>query len=519
MPLQLPASPRIEATHHRSPLSEADIAQCDHLVIALPSSTAQGDGWPEFPHQSLVRSLLERLTEVGEARRVHAVLPNANATGLSAGFVPAGEDAFASLTAARKLVADVARQQVARVAVVAPGFSAQEQAQVLSAIVRSLAAAAFEMPSAKQAPRSDSNRVLLEHIDTFSPTQTLDYRRELAEAQGNGLARWLSALPSNALTVQGYLERVETLAGELGWELEVLRTQELEALGANAYLAVAQGSRGHSPSEPALIHLRYRPPGGSVPNAPAELALVGKGICFDTGGVNVKPAQYMQTMNEDMGGSAAALGTLYTITELGLPIAVDAWLALAENAIGPAAYKPQDLITAANGTTIEVVHTDAEGRMVLADTLHLAAREQPALLVDLATLTGACVNALTTAYSGVFVNRPELQDMLVEAGRSSGERVWPFPLSADFDHALESDFADVKQCTIDGRGDHILAARFLGRFVPDSIPWVHIDLAASRHKGGLGHVPTDVTGFGVHLLTSLLVDQMLTSADEDGQAF
>ncbi|MEO0421230.1 MAG: leucyl aminopeptidase family protein [Pseudomonadota bacterium] len=516
MPLQLPASPRIEATHHRSPLSDADIAACDHLIIALPSSTAQGDGWPSFPHQTLVRSLLDRLTEVGDARRVHAVLPTEDATNVSAGFVPAGQDAFATLTAARKLVAEVARQQVGRVTVVAPGFDPQAQALVLSAVVRALAAAAFEMPSAKQAQRSESSRVSLERIDTFGLDQPLDYRRELAEAQGNGLARWLSALPSNALTVQGYLERVETLAGELGWELEVLRTQELEALGANAYLAVAQGSRGHAPSEPALIHLRYRPP-GAVPNAPAELALVGKGICFDTGGVNVKPAQYMQTMNEDMGGSAAALGTLYTITELGLPIAVDAWLALAENAIGPGAYKPQDLITAANGTTIEVVHTDAEGRMVLADALHLAAREQPALLVDLATLTGACVNALTTAYSGVFVNRPELQDMLVEAGRSSGERVWPFPLSADFDQALESDFADVKQCTIDGRGDHILAARFLGRFVPDSIPWVHIDLASSRHKGGLGHVPTDITGFGVHLLTSLLVDQMLSDAEDDGQ--
>ncbi len=522
VPLQLPASSRIEAIHHRSLLSDTDIAGCDHLIIALPAGAGkQNEGaaysWPDFPYQALTRSLLERLTEVGDARAIHAVLPTDTATGLSAGFVPAGDDgAFAMLTAARKLVAQVARQQVRRVAVIAPGFASPAQGRVLGALVRALAAASFQMPTAKQTQRSEDTRVTLERIDTYGADLTLDYARELAEAAGNGLARWLSALPSNTLTVQGYLERVESLAEESGWTLDVLRTQELDELGANAYLAVAQGSRGHADSEPALIHLRYRP-SGTAPDAAAELALVGKGICFDTGGVNVKPAQYMQTMNEDMGGSAVALGTLYTITKLGLPIAADAWLALAENGIGPAAYKPQDLITAANGTTIEVIHTDAEGRMVLADALHLAAREAPALMIDLATLTGACVNALTTAYSGIFVNRPELQDMMVEAGRRSGERVWPFPLSEDFDQALESDFADVKQCTIDGRGDHILAARFLGRFVPDSVPWVHIDLASSRHKGGLAHVPTDITGFGVHLLTSLLVDQMLRDHQRDEQ--
>lgn len=144
--------------------------------------------------------------------------------------------------------------------------------------------------------------------------------------------------------------------------------------------------------------------------------------------------------------------------------------------------------------------------MVLADTLALAAREKPALLLDFATLTGACVNALTERYSGAFTNRPGLHDDLQRVGRSSGERVWCFPMDEDFDTDLESPIADVLQCALEGKGDHILAARFLNRFVPESLPWVHLDLAASDRKGGLAHVPTEFTGFGVRYASRLLTD-------------
>lgn len=185
---------------------------------------------------------------------------------------------------------------------------------------------------------------------------------------------------------------------------------------------------------------------------------------------------------------------------------IDCWLALTENQIGPRAYRPQDVVRAANGVSIQVVHSDAEGRMVLADTLALASREKPRLLLDFATLTGACVNALTERYSGAFTNRPDLHAPLQEAGRASGERVWCFPMDEDFDTDLESPIADVMQCTSDSKGDHILAARFLSRFVGAGIPWVHVDLAASERKGGLGHVPTEFTGFGVRYATQLLGD-------------
>ncbi|MGQ0833576.1 MAG: leucyl aminopeptidase family protein, partial [Gammaproteobacteria bacterium] len=162
-----------------------------------------------------------------------------------------------------------------------------------------------------------------------------------------------------------------------------------------------------------------------------------------------------------------------------------------------------------NGVTIQVVHTDAEGRMVLADTLALAARTRPRFMIDFATLTGAAVHALTERMSAVFTNRPGLEAQLTAAGRASGERVWSFPFDADYDSDLESKVADVLQCTVEGKGDHILAARFMNRFVPKETPWAHVDLASALRSGGLGHVGTDITGFGVRYTLELLLRQKI----------
>jgi leucyl aminopeptidase len=214
----------------------------------------------------------------------------------------------------------------------------------------------------------------------------------------------------------------------------------------------------------------------------------------------------MLDMHTDMAGSAVAVGVLAALTVSRYPGPVDAWLALAENRIGPDAYTQQDVVTAANGTTIQVTHTDAEGRMVLADTLALASRSRPACIVDFATLTGACVYALTERLSGVFTNRPALRELLEAAGTRSGERVWAFPMPADFDEDLDSPVADVVQCLIDGKGDHIYAARFLSRFVGAGIPWAHVDLSSAARSGGLAHVTAPLTGFGVRFAVALLSD-------------
>lgn len=310
-----------------------------------------------------------------------------------------------------------------------------------------------------------------------------------AIAEGNALARTLTQLPPNDLTPGAYRKLVRSLARTRGWAVAEYPLSRLKAMGAGAFVAVAQGS---ADADAAIVRLRYR-----APKATRRVALVGKGICFDTGGHNLKPAKFMYGMHEDMNGSAVALGILSAASRLRLPLEIDCWLALAQNHIGPRAYKQNDVVTALNGTTIEVVHTDAEGRMVLADALTMAGRAQPQLVLDFATLTGSMHVALGSRYSGVFATDDGLARLAVAAGEASGERVVAFPLAADYDPALDSKIADIKQCTPDGTADHILAARFLSRF-REGLPWLHMDLSASSNEGGLGAVGSDVTGFGVN---------------------
>jgi len=310
-----------------------------------------------------------------------------------------------------------------------------------------------------------------------------------ATAQANTLTRELTLLPPNELTPAHYRRRIRALARQQGWAVREYSLARLKTMGAGAFVAVAQGS---AEQDAAIVHLSYRGPG-----ATRRMALVGKGICFDTGGHNLKPAKYMYGMHEDMNGSAVALGILSAVTALRLPVNIDCWLALAQNHISAEAYKQNDVVRALNGTTIEIVHTDAEGRMVLADTLSLAARLKPELMVDFATLTGSMHTALGSRYSGIFATTPALAALATHVGDVCGERVVAFPLAKDYDPALDSKIADIKQCTAEGEADHILAARFLWRFIGQS-PWVHMDLSASRNEGGLGAVGSDVTGFGVN---------------------
>ncbi len=332
------------------------------------------------------------------------------------------------------------------------------------------------------------------------------YDRSRAIAAGNHLARWLATLPPNVLDSIAYRAALQQLARREGWSFKFYGIGQLEKMGAGAFLAVA---RANPHRGAGIVRLTYKPkrtrPAGASKGA-TGIALVGKGICFDTGGINLKPHRGMYTMHGDMQGSAVAVGTLLALTRLEASYPIDCWLAITENQIGPNAFRPQEIVHALNGVTIQVVHSDAEGRMVLADTLTLASREKPRFVLDFATLTGACVNALTDRYAGAFTNRAGLHDWLQQTGRHSGERVWCFPMDEDFDTELECPGADVLQCTLDNKGDHILASRFLSKFVEASVPWVHVDLAPSERKGGLAHVPTEMTGFGVRYAVHLLGD-------------
>ncbi len=416
--------------------------------------------------------------------------PDETGTALAVGFMDAQQSPFTRAELGRKLTRFRAGTTRAAILVLSPGGRIQREA--VNALVRCIYARA-PLPTFQSDPAAAPGPAV---IDVYGPGD--DDKRLRAAAHGNHLARALSVLPGNELGPAQYVKRVKKLAAEQGWRFRFLDEKRLTALGAGAFLAVSQTR----PAGAGIVHLSYRPSRANQ----AALALVGKGICFDTGGVNVKPARHMYGMHEDMEGSAVALGTLLALTELKVPYAVDCYLAIAENAIGPHSYRPNDIVSASNGTTIEVVHTDAEGRMVLADTLALATRDRPRLVIDYATLTGACVYALGSRMTGAFTNRPALIPQLIEAGRRSGERVWPFPLEEDYETDLKSDIADIKQCTLEGEADHILAALFLKRFIAHEPAWIHLDLSAGRHKGGLGAIPTDTTGFGVEFTLALLTD-------------
>lgn len=352
------------------------------------------------------------------------------------------------------------------------------------------------LPAQKKKPAS-----ALAAIRVYGPWSRAQFAPALDLARANTLVRELTMLPPNILTPADYRNRIARLAKERNWQIQVYDFAQLKRLGAGAFCAVAQGS---SHRDAAIVRLSWRPRG-----ARRKLALVGKGICFDTGGHNLKPARYMADMHEDMNGSAVALALLQAVQDLKLPVALEVWLAIAHNHLSPDAYRQGDVVRALDGTTIEVVHTDAEGRMVLADALVLASRGQPDLLIDFATLTGSMMTALGKRYAGVFASDDRLAELAAHAGRASGERVAPFPLDDDYEKALESKVADIKQCTLDGEADHILAARFLKRFVGGR-RWLHVDLSAARCEGGLGAVGSDITGFGV-LWGSFLIDAWLNS--------
>ncbi|MDH3526376.1 MAG: leucyl aminopeptidase family protein [Gammaproteobacteria bacterium] len=479
---------------------DADTRRIDGFrvaVIMLPHAPRKPH-WERLAYADVLKTRFQRRKRKDKhACQLLTDLPNTMATRVILQTVEPDSSHFELLSSARKIAAELRVQDPAAVLLHIVGFEQPTAARIAESLSAAILASVCPMPSYK----SDADKpAALKRIDVYGLAQPVDLAQVQAESIGNHLTRWLSALPANELTPTHYREFVSQLAADEGWKMDFLNTRALARRKAGAFLAVAQAS---PVDDAGIVHLRYRPAG----RGGKRLALVGKGICFDTGGVNVKPARYMNGMHEDMQGSAVALGTLLALTRLGLEHPIDCWLALAQNHIGSKAYKPNDVVTASNGTTIEVIHTDAEGRMVLADTLALACKEKPQLLIDYATLTGACIYSLSSRYSGVFSNRDALHAVLTTAGRDSGERVWPFPLDKDFDDDLKSTLADTKQCTLEGEADHILAARFLNRFVDGNIDWIHVDLAASHRKGGLGHIPTDTTGFGVRYTLNLLLQQ------------
>jgi leucyl aminopeptidase len=494
MPIRLPFENLIVPVRQISArISPSTLARHAAAIVFLPLKPS-ADDWAALPHgAAALRALYARkIRKEGDCCQLRV---GAGAETLLIATCPAARaTTFERLQSAGKLARSALESEPETLLIWERNCDLEAVGPALHATLAALQAAAFRFATFKSKPKP---RTRLARIDLALGRKLSGLDATLASSAGNNLARWLTALPPNTLTAAAYRRLLQELARRSRLSYRFYGEPELKRLGAGAFLAVSQGN---GTRDAGIVRLAYRPRGATSP----AVSLVGKGICFDTGGTNLKAHKGMLDMHTDMEGSAVAVGSLYALQAMGSPTAVDCWLAITENRIGPLAYKPQDVVRAQNGTTIQVIHTDAEGRMVLADTLCLAARAKPGAIIDYATLTGACVYALTERYSGAFTNRPEGREAIEAAGAASGERVWCFPMDKDFDSDLESTVADVLQCSIDSKGDHILAARFLSRFVPKSIPWLHLDLSAGTRHGGLAHIATEITGFGVRYTLELL---------------
>ena len=316
-----------------------------------------------------------------------------------------------------------------------------------------------------------------------------------AVASGMSLARRLGQMPGNLCTPETFVSVGQELAGRHGMALTVLGRSEMAAAGMGSFLSVAQGT----PEEPRLVCLEYR--GGPADAAP--IVLIGKGLCFDTGGISIKPAADMEWMKFDMSGAGGVLGAMEAIGHLRLPVNVVGLVGATTNMPSGTAVKPGDVVRASNGKTIEVINTDAEGRLVLADLLVYAKQFRPAAAIDAATLTGAIVIGLGGHAVGVFGSDQALVNEVLAAGETAGERGWPLPLWDEYKEQIKSDVADLKNTGGRAAGS-ITAALFLQEFV-DGFPWVHLDIAGTAYsQTDLGWIPRGPTGIPVGLFVEFV---------------
>lgn len=322
--------------------------------------------------------------------------------------------------------------------------------------------------------------------------------RAIVVAEAANLARTMVDEPSNYMTPGRMAQTAEELANRYDLELKVLEVRDMEVLGMGALLAVARGSS----EPPKMIVLSYR----GDEHSEKGIGFLGKGITFDSGGISIKPSEGMGEMKQDMAGAAAAMAALGAVAGLRLPVNATAVIPATENLPSGTALKPGDVLRAMNGKTIEVISTDAEGRLILADALSYAQKLGLSPLIDLATLTGACRVALGTSYAGLFSNSQALADEVLGAAGRTGERMWQMPMPEEYRELLKSEIADIKNGGFK-LGGAIMAALFLAEFT-DETPWVHIDIAgpASSTKES-GYLVKGATGFGVRTLVEFAIGQ------------
>lgn len=396
----------------------------------------------------------------------------------------------AAKTAVADLVKTAISLKAARLMILLDGLASSD-GKLIEGLARGLGIAAWRFDRYRAKPSDVLAKMECILVTGENPAIDARITAGLDVATSVNLARELVNEPGSVMTPEVLAERAASMAREEGLEVEILDRAGLVAGGYTGILAVGQGSR----YEPRMVVLRYRPEGAS-----RHVALVGKGISFDTGGISLKPGKDMHEMKSDMSGAAAVIGAMRSIARNKPGVAVTGILVCAENMIGSAAQRPGDIFIHKNGKSIQVDNTDAEGRLCLIDGLARAGEEGADTIVDIATLTGACIRALGTSLAGVMGNDEGLIAELVAAGNLSGERLWPFPLVEEYAKELETPHADLRNIG-GGYAGQITAALFMRPFVPKKAKWAHLDIAGPAYfEKGWKYYAAGATGFGTQLM-------------------
>jgi len=335
-------------------------------------------------------------------------------------------------------------------------------------------------------------------ISSYKEKILKEYKYYDAIKEGVFLSRDLVSEPPNVLNPKRYTEEIKKLS-KLGLKVEILNEAKLKKLGMNSLLGVGQGSE----NETFLVVIKWN---GAKSNFGKPLAFVGKGVCFDTGGISLKPPRFMEEMKYDMGGSAVVVGLMKSFALRKAKINAVGVVGLVENMPDGNAQRPGDIVKSYSGKTIEVLNTDAEGRLVLADALtYTEEKFKPRFIIDLATLTGAIIMALGEEYAGLFSNNDELSKNIFKASENVNEKVWRLPLHKNYDKLIDSSIADVQNINYAGGAGSITAAQFLQRFILNKTPWAHLDIAGMAFSKKAANLnPGGATGFGVRLLNNLV---------------
>ncbi|HXG58087.1 MAG TPA: leucyl aminopeptidase [Thermoanaerobaculia bacterium] len=479
-------------------VSEPKLSRVDHLFILLTEEPRD----PAFP-RAFAKAAAKAIGDSRFSGRADESITLLAGEPRKLTLIGLGKPQKLSIRGLRAAIYNVGkiarRQRDAKIAVFAPAIVPGHDAESMTRILADYLSQADYKYDAyitvrKEEKRPPIDAVLVAHPGA-DPKRLRAIRDEArAIAEGIRTVRDLGNAPGNLVTPTRLAQRAEEVARETGIKCTVYDKRAIERMKMGGLLAVNRGSD----EEPRFVVLEYTPR-----RAKRHVALVGKGITFDSGGISIKPADRMEEMKFDMCGAAAVIGTIEAAARLGLPVRITGVIASTENLPGGSAYKPGDIITTMSGKTVEVVNTDAEGRMILADALHYASKLEPDHIIDYATLTGACVVALGNEAAGLFSNNDELARKLIECGERVGERLWRMPEWDEYKDLIRSEWADMKNSG--GRwGGAITAAVFLKEFV-DCPSWAHLDIAGTAYTES--ETPREIrgaTGAGVRATIEFL---------------